>query len=404
MSQIVANQLAEELLHRSIMARLHARNRVPVGHLELMLTEECNHRCDYCFVRSKTAARTMTEEIGRKAIDLLIRDGARSPRSGILFFGGEPLLRFDLLISFAAYARQRSQDLRVNRGVSLSITTNGTMLTEEMAKLLRDFRIVYLLSIDGDKATHDAHRRTVDGRSSYDMVRERLATMKQYQPWLGARMTIHPENSDRIRNNVEHLADLGINQFIIGPATGLRWSSTALAQYEESLFDALKWSHMRLLEGAPLRLGMLEDDLLARPKRYRGQWGCGAGRARISVDVEGNIYPCSKVYGVAQHREHYTLGDVWKGMVEYRRREEWISGVPDLRHKCASCHLADECVGGCPATNIEASGSPFVPCLADCRIVEMGVRLRASWAEFLRDHPLPQQQVTPQLRHVRPLL
>jgi len=91
-----------------ITARLHQSHNMPFGHMELFLTEECNHRCDYCFVREKDRSRNMPEAIARRAVELLLRDGRRSPRSEIMFFGGEPLLRFPLLARLVEFARERA--------------------------------------------------------------------------------------------------------------------------------------------------------------------------------------------------------------------------------------------------------------------------------------------------------
>ena len=150
-----------------------------------------------------------------------------------MFFGGEPLLEFDLIRRLMLYARERAAFLNLQEKLGFSITTNGTLLTEEMAVLFQQQGFNYLLSVDGDKESHDAHRHLIGGGSSYDLVMERFPMMKRYQPWQGTRLTVHPEFAGRVRHNVEFLANLGFNQFIIGPATGPAWSESALITYRK---------------------------------------------------------------------------------------------------------------------------------------------------------------------------
>jgi len=205
---------------------------------------------------------------------------------------------------------------------------------------------------------------------------------------------------------VEHLARIGINQFIIGPASGVPWSECNLLAYERSLLEAVKWVHQMRLTGEPLRLHLLEEDLESQPRSYKDQWGCGAGRGRMSVDVDGNIYPCSKIYGVNPGRTTTCLlGDVWRGITDYRKRALFLSQGEELRPKCAACELRNDCTGGCPANNLEETGSPFDPCELECAMTRMMIRLRKELAEYVRTHTEPDAKPTflGRLKHIRPI-
>ena len=388
-----------------IAAKLAQRRSIPVGHIELLVTQECNHRCDYCFVKEKSGAHVMREEVGRRAIDFALKQAPRSPQCGVVFFGGEPLLEFSLVRELVGYGRARADQLNVAGKLSFSITTNGSLLTEEMAKFFHDQGIVYLLSVDGDRVVHDAHRKTLDGRSSYDLLMSRFGMMKHYQPWQGARVTVHPDHAPLVHDSVKHLFSVGINQFLIGPASGVEWQEQELYAYRDSLFAALKWTHEKAREGAPIRMAVLEKELDLPRGRNKGKWGCGAGRGRMCVDADGSLYPCSKMHGVGPARETWRLGDVWHGITNYRRRALLLSHDDTIRPECRTCEMKDDCLGGCPANGLEATGNPFLPSPLDCAMNRGLSGLRQDLAEYVRRHP-PRARgrvMTGGLKHVRPL-
>jgi len=344
-----------------------------ISYADVFLTEDCNHRCTYCFVKGKNPQK-MSVEIARESLEFLVKASKQEKQVRILFFGGEPLLEFDLIRFFVEYGRQRFA--QVGKELGFDMTTNGTLMTEEMAKYFRDNGVMYLLSIDGDKETHDANRKMLGGGSSFEALMERLPVMKRYQPWQGARITVHPKTVHKLRHNVELLYNCGINQFIIGPATGIEWSEEALRTYEAQMYSVADLYGEMKRKGLPFRMTLFEKDLECAEGHLKGIWGCGAGRGRICISVKGELYGCAKILGVDGLKDTHKLGDIWNGVTALTTRRDLLNTHPSTRPKCITCADADDCAGGCPATNYEATGNIFDPAPLECALVPIIKRIK----------------------------
>lgn len=355
-----AADLAEEIIRKLTIERLP-----PISEIELMLTRQCDHRCDYCFVEGKEAGEEMSEETGRAAVNFLFNHCRAAETLEIFFFGGEPLLEFGLIETITTYAETRAAE--AGKKITFSMTTNGTLCDEKKVSFLSAHRIRFLLSLDGDQKTHDRHRKLRDGSSAYQAVTANLAAMKKQQPWLGARMTVHPDSVENIVHNVIHLAGLGINQFLIGPTTGLEWSNDKLNIYRDRMIEVARWLKEQLDRGKNFRFSTLEEngEMLGGK---RNLWGCRAGRRRVAVNGRGEIYPCSKMKGVDGSRGIYRLGNLAEGLSEIYNRLVLCDLIPAERSICETCQDAGSCMGGCYADNYRETGSIFRHDPFTCRL------------------------------------
>ncbi|MCX6349922.1 MAG: radical SAM protein [Candidatus Aureabacteria bacterium] len=356
----------------AVCRKLDAERLPPITQLELMVTEDCNHRCHYCFVEGKNVSHRMSRETARQAVDFLIAQSRKETELTLLLFGGEPLLEYDLLRELLPYAIEQAR--AAGKKMKFDMTTNATLLDEERIRFLVSLGVKILVSLDGDRETHDRHRLTLDGKSSYDRVRDNLPRIKRYQPWLGTRMTVHPDTVVRISRNVAHLASLGVNQFIIGAATGLEWTEESLDLYRDEMIRVASWLKKELSRGGPFRVTHFEENLQMMSGR-RGRYGCRAGRHCVSVTSEGEIYPCSKMLGVSGLKGLYLLGTLAEGMTEIRNRLELCGMIGVKGQACAVCSEDDLCYGGCYATNFQATGSIFEPSPLECRIKRRTVEI-----------------------------
>ena len=352
----------------------------PITEMELMLTEDCNQRCDYCFVEGKNPSNPMNMETAEKAVDLLFDLSRNNPDLKILLFGGEPMLAFDLIKDIVLYVEEKQAGS--GQKVSFDMTTNGTLFDEVRISFLAKHHVKYLLSIDGDQETHDLHRKSVDGKSSYLRIIRNLSLFKSYQPWLGARITVQPDTVDKIYNNVIHLAELGFNQFLVGPATGVAWSNRGLDTYRDQMIQVTVWLKAELDKGRHFRINTLEESVSMMGGKINF-WGCRAGRHSITVTARGTIFPCSKMLGVDNLEGICPLGTIEEGIIEINNRLALCGMVPVDRQTCLDCRWADTCMGGCFATNYQATGSLFSPDPFECRLKSRTMEIARAAEEIL---------------------
>ncbi len=184
-----------------------------ITNIELILTNDCCCACDYCWT-SRGDRRAMTRDVARDALDFQMAASGSQKQLRILFFGGEPLLEFDLLRFVVETGSEMARS--AGKSIGFDMTTNGIPLDEEMLGFLSEHGIKLLLSIDGTRSVHDKHRPMRDGSASYDQIMGKIPLLKAYQPWLGTRLTVHTDTIGRLSDGVRHLHQRGINQFLIG--------------------------------------------------------------------------------------------------------------------------------------------------------------------------------------------
>ncbi|RYD06160.1 hypothetical protein N752_04535 [Desulforamulus aquiferis] len=220
--------------------------------IELNLTFNCNLTCEYCFVHRKSPTDRMSFETAKKAVDLLIEKAAFSSII-ITLIGGEPLLEYELIKKIVPYAEEAAG--KGGLKVTWALTTNGTLIDEDILKFFAQHKINAMISIDGGPKTHDRYRVTRSGEGSWAKIAQLIPTIKKYQPWLGARMTVSTEAIDTMREDFHHIVNLGINQLIIAPAQGeTLWDKGQIEKYGLNLMDILQDYHKLKQQGVPILL------------------------------------------------------------------------------------------------------------------------------------------------------
>ncbi len=329
----------------------------PATTLDLVVTLDCNLRCDYCFVGGKQPGKVMSTTTAERAIDLFLACCSKKYDPEIVFFGGEPLLELDLLRHAAAYARSQADGY--GRPVRFSITTNGTLLDEAALDFAEEFGIHYMLSLDGAQPTHDKHRRTGDGRGSFARIAQNLPLLKERQDWLAAHITVSPDTAATLAEDVHSLFAMGINQFFIEPDFFAPWSPPQMKQYQEQ-FTAVADLYTRLRgDGQPIRIVDFESSLEDRRGRYAKRWGCHAGRGRLTVTPDGGLYPCNRFSGLCEGEGQYRLGDLDKGIEKYAFLRDLMDDRDIVRPGCMACEASGYCQGGCPAANLTTGGTIY---------------------------------------------
>lgn len=353
--------------------------------MELFLTKNCNLRCSYCFVGKKIESR-MSEEVSSQAVKFIF-DHTRHKVVDITFFGGEPLLEIDHIQAICEQARAMSKQTGID--ILFHTTTNGTLLTKDVLHFLKENKIKFLLSIDGTQQSHDQHRKFADGTGSWQSIYDIIPLMKSYQPWQGARITPAPNNVGDLLEGVKILAERGINQFIIGPASGVKWSEDARGLWVDQAIRVGEYYIQQRLAKKHIRIAFFEKDLTCEPNAYLDSWGCGAGAGRVAVNPDGRLFGCSKIMTAHKDDEDtnkWCLGDVWKGYSQVAVRYRQIDRTSQFRTKCQTCEFTGECTGGCPAVNYQATGDIFTPDENECRLTACFMQIKGAYKRLMEKY------------------
>lgn len=337
----------------------------PLTQIELVLTEGCNLGCAYCFEKDMLGYRRMPLEVAQRGIDLLFRYSRDEAELHVAHFGGEPTLNFKAVKAVTEYAESRASE--AGKRVHFNMTSNGVLIDEEIAEYCGGHNIRVLLSIDGLKATHDRYRTDKRGRGSFDRAVAGMKLLKKFQPWLGVKMTVMPENAHGLFRDVSGLYEMGVNQFTIGYATGIEWPADAMQIYVEQMGALYRWY-----------TGTRRDDLLIDELEEfdpeANYFGCQAGRSSVSISVGGEVSPCSKILALNNRQLLSKLGDVWYGLTHVRNRAELVS-CSQLRSACRAKGIEQEFQGGCFAANYDENGDLFSPNMQDHKfsVLQRGV-------------------------------
>lgn len=352
--------------------------------LTLVLTHGCNLACAYCFAGEKSA-RSMDRETGRRALELgleeAIRDGSR--RLDVAFFGGEPLLAWELLVELADEAR----GLAAERGVELglSITTNGTLLTPERARWLGERDVHVGLSIDGAPEAQDLLRPDKGGGASSARVERGLDAAVAHVRALTAILVVDPRTVRWLAGGVARLVERGVRRVHLNPNWAAPWSGDDLdawaAQYEAI---ARLWV-ARHRDGAPFHLSTIDPPVTQRVRGVSRR-ACGFGEAELAVAPSGRVYACARVVGEDRGLEagpRASLGHV-RGEVSCASRDACApAALPD---ECRACALLDRCSArGCACAALECGGAPGAPGALACWHERMSIPIAdAAAAELFR--------------------
>ena len=357
------------------IVRFALRNRFSaIRRADIFLTEDCNLACDYCFVYGKQRYRRMSWETACKAIDFLIAESRDANEITITFFGGEPLLEFPLMKRAAEYAVQQASE--VGKQVHFSVTTNGTVMNEDIILFARQYSFNYLLSIDGDKKSHDRHRKTPAGGGSWDLVMgDNFQLLKSLQGWVGVRITVCPDTVGRLSSGIRTLFEKGVNQFLLGYDLDADWSVPSLRLLALEMRKVANFYFTQKSSGAPIRITEFDETLEQRRDRLRGLWSCDAGRGRVAISTSGELYSCARFVSSYPDAENFKLGSLDSGITNLMVWFKLLSMGTDARPRCVACSYSDVCAGGCPAANLHTLGSISNPPLITCVLTREAYRI-----------------------------
>ncbi len=335
------------------------RNTV-IKALCLHIAHTCNLNCEYCFAsqgKYHGERALMSLEVGKRAIDFLIENSGKRHNLEVDFFGGEPLMNFDVVKGIVGYAR--SIEKKFDKNFRFTLTTNGVLVDDEVIDFANKECHNVVLSLDGRKEVHDNLRKTINGQGSYDTIVPKFQHFVERRGNKGyyVRGTFTHNNVD-FTNDIFHMADLGFTELSMEPVVCAPNDPYALTeedlpvlyeQYEILAKEMLK----REKEGKPITFYHYMIDLKNGPCIYKRISGCGSGCEYFAVTPWGDLYPCHQFVG----DDKYLMGDIWKGIVNTEKQNEFKLCNAYARPECKDCWAKLYCSGGCAANAYHATGS-----------------------------------------------
>ena len=338
----------------------YKNNSKVIKALCLHVAHTCNLNCSYCFAsqgKYQGDRALMSFEVGKQAFDFLIANSGTRRNLEVDFFGGEPLMNFDVVKKLVEYAR--SVEKEYNKNFRFTLTTNGLLIDDDVIDFCNKEMSNIVLSLDGRPEVHDLFRVDYSGKGSYERI---VPKFKKFVESRGGknyyiRGTFTHNNVD-FTNDIFHMADLGFTELSMEPVVCAPSDPCALTdedmpklfeQYEILAKEMIK----RKREGRPFTFYHYMLDLKNGPCIYKRITGCGSGTEYMAVTPWGELFPCHQFVG----DEKYSLGDIWNGVKNISVQDEFRSCNAYSRKECNDCWARLYCSGGCAANSYHATGS-----------------------------------------------
>ncbi|MBQ4175849.1 MAG: thioether cross-link-forming SCIFF peptide maturase [Lachnospiraceae bacterium] len=385
-------KLFTEDIYRDSRYDMKQRNTV-IKALCLLVAHTCNLNCEYCFAsqgKFKGSSGLMNFETGKRALDFLVENSGFRKNLEVDFFGGEPLMNFEVCKQLVAYAR--SIEKEKNKNFRFTLTTNGVGITDEVIEWANKECHNVVLSLDGRREVNDRFRVDFRGKGSYDRI---VPLFKKFADSRGQkgyylRGTYTHFNTD-FTNDIFHMADeLGFTELSMEPVVTTPDSPSALTredlpvlfeQYEILAKDMLR----REQEGKPITFYHYMIDLEHGPCIYKRISGCGSGTEYMAVTAWGDLYPCHQFVGDPD----YKLGDIWNGVTNHEKQDEFKYCNVYSHDECKDCWAKLYCSGGCAAnayhTTGKISGVYEYGCELFKKRIECALMLKAATALYKQD-------------------
>lgn len=355
--------------------------RKDVKALCLHICHDCNLRCLYCFGDEGTYSTErdyMSLDVGCKAIDFLIKSSGDRKFLEVDFFGGEPLMNFDVVKGIVDYADDKCK--KAGKTISYTITTNGVLLSKEISKYLAEKMQNVVISIDGMKETHNRVRKTVNGKDCYDTIVKnaqyfrKLRGDKEYY----IRGTFTGLDVEFVKG-VLHLRDQGFDQISMEPVVLAESHPIAIKKeqlpiiYEQYEKLSREYIDSRKVKEKWFNFYHFMIDLENGPCITKRLTGCGAGCEYLAISPKGDIYPCHQFVG----KKDFLMGSVFNDNFEFNRdiQDKFSKITVTYKEDCKDCMAKYYCSGGCIANSYNYEGSINKPYKAGCEMMRKRLEL-----------------------------
>ncbi len=357
----------------------------PIKAMCLNVAHDCNLRCEYCFASKGDFGKgriLMSLETGKKAIDFLIKNSGNRHNLELDFFGGEPLMNFDVVKKIVEYAR--SIEKKYNKNFRFTITTNGLLLTDEIIDFINSEMSNVVLSLDGRKEINDLLRVTPNKKGCYDIIvpkYQKLVESRKDKDYY-VRGTFTKHNLD-FANDIIHMADLGFKNISIEPVVSdpkLDYSirEEDLKRVFEEYENIAKEIIERKKSGKSFNFFHFIIDLEQGPCAIKRLRGCGCGNEYVAVTPHGDIFPCHQFVGY----DNWKIGNLNEETFDYKMKDKFSKTNIYSKQDCKKCWAKFYCSGGCNANNMQYEGdilkSHKIACELEKKRVECAIMINAA--------------------------
>lgn len=335
----------------------------------LNVAHDCNLRCKYYFADGEgydQEKRLMSFEVAKQSINFLIENSGSRKNIEVDFFGGEPLLNIEVVKKTVSYARSREK--QYNKNFRFTITTNSTLLTDDIMDYLEENMVNIVLSIDGRKEIQDSIRIKINNGGTYDeilpkiksMVERRSKSKKQYY----IRGTFTSQNLD-FYEDIKHFINLGFKEISIEPVVLPSDNILSIKEeYLEQIYDQYDKILNELLQHDDVIFYHMNIDINGGTCIYKRISGCGAGFEYIAVTPDGTIYPCHQFVG----NSSFNMGNVYEGIKNKKISKDFKKSNIYNKSECKKCWARFYCSGGCQANNYNFNGDTKIPYEIGCKM------------------------------------
>ena len=384
-----SGQLFTEDVYKDVIVDFKKRKTV-VKALCLHIAHDCNLACKYCFADEGEyhgqKRELMSLEVGKKAIDFLIENSGSRVNLEVDFFGGEPLMNFEVVKEIVAYGRSKEKEF--NKNFRFTLTTNGVLLDDDVIEFCNKEISNVVLSLDGRKCIHDLMRPTRNGKGSYDIIVPKFKNFveKRGDKSYYVRGTFTRNNTD-FSNDFKEMADLGFKEISIEPVVAAPTEDYSIREedlpqifeeYDKLALDIIE----RYKKKKPVTFFHYMIDLNGGPCVYKRLSGCGSGTEYLAVTPQGELYPCHQFVGI----DGFKLGTVFDGIENTDVVNEFKLCNVYAKEKCKDCFARFYCSGGCAANSYLYSGGILdtydIGCKMQQKRVECAIMIKAALADL----------------------
>lgn len=355
-----SGRLFSEDTYEPMAGELKAKTSGVIKALCLHIAHTCNLNCSYCFAsqgKYHGNRALMSFETGTRALDFLIENSGNRRNLEVDFFGGEPLMNFDVVKQLVAYAR--SIEKEAGKNFRFTLTTNGMLIDDDVIDFVNREMSNVVLSLDGRKEVHDRYRVDYKGNGSFDTIVpkfQKLVKARQGKNYY-MRGTFTHANPDFLKD-VQTMLDLGFRELSMEPVVAKADDPSALTESDREIVKKQYEDLAKLMldydkKKDPFTFYHYMIDLKGGPCIYKRISGCGSGTEYMAVTPWGDLYPCHQFVG----EEKFKLGDIYQGVTNKTIQNEFASCNVYARKECKDCWARLYCSGGCAANAYHATGS-----------------------------------------------